>query len=139
RFHKADGLYENIFFTYDHKVLLDGVGGASVGYVMDHELEDYYYRQLENPGLDTGDYMYSPITQRPVIPIVNSIVDEQTQEVISAFVIPIDMNKLTEDLVKSTEGQAMGTMILDAQGLVIAADDADLALNLNFSQRDEMK
>ena len=31
----SQGLYENIFFTYDDKVLADGIGGASVGYVMD--------------------------------------------------------------------------------------------------------
>src|SRR5690606_38668957 len=77
RFTKANGLYENLFFTYDHKVFVDGIGGASVGYEMDHDLEDYYYRQLENPGLDTGDYMYSPITGRPTIPIINSILDEE--------------------------------------------------------------
>ena len=52
RFTTSGGLYENIFFTYDDKVLADGIGGKSVGYVMDKKLEDYYYKQLKNPGLD---------------------------------------------------------------------------------------
>jgi methyl-accepting chemotaxis protein len=139
RFQKADGLYENIFFTYEDRVWFDGIGGASVGYVMDPVLEDYYYAQLENPGLATGHYMYSPITGRPTIPIIDSILDGRSERVISAMVIAIDVNRLTENLVKSGEGQTMGTMILDAQGLVIAADQAELALQLNFSKQDGLQ
>jgi len=139
RFQQANGLYENIFFTYDHRVLLDGIGGASVGYAMDPILENYYYAQLEKPGLATGHYMYSPITGRPAIPIIDSILDGETGRVISTMVIAIDVNRLTENLVKSSEGQAMGTMILDAQGLVIAADQTDLALQLNFGEQKELK
>ena len=96
RFSAANGLYENIFFTYDHKVLADGIGGKSVGYIMDKKLEDYYYKQLENPGLDTGNYMYSPVSGRPTLPIINSIVDDSTKQVLSSFVIPVDVNRLTE-------------------------------------------
>jgi len=139
RFRKADGLYENIFFTYDDKVFADGIGGASVGVEMDREREAYYYRQLENPGLDTGSYMYSPITGRPAIPIINSILDDETNRILATHVIPIDVNKLTENLVKSSEGQLMGTLILDAHGLVIAADKTDWALNLNFSEQEGLK
>ena len=85
RFDLAEGLYENIFFTYHDQVIADGLGGTSVGYVMDHELEAYHYRQLENPGVDTGEYMYSPITGRPAIPIINSIMDQEHKQVISTF------------------------------------------------------
>jgi methyl-accepting chemotaxis protein len=136
RFRKAGGLYENIFFTFDDKVVADGVGGASVGYVMDRELEAYYYRQLENPGLDTGAYMYSPITGRPAIPVINSILDEGSNRVLTTLVIAVDVNRLTENLVQSSEGQVMGTMILDWRGMVIAADKSELALNLNFSEQE---
>ena len=139
RFSTASGLYENIFFTYDDKVLADGIGGKSVGYVMDKKLEDYYYKQLENPGLATGNYMYSPMSGRPTIPIVNSIVDDSTKQVLSTFVIPVDVNKLTEELVKGNSQQNVGTMILDPYGLVIASDKADQALKLNFSKQNGMK
>ena len=91
RFSAANGLYENIFFTYDDKVLTDGIGGQSVGYIMDKKAEDYYYKQLENPGLATGSYMYSPLSGRPTLPIINSIVDDSTKQVLTTFVIPIDV------------------------------------------------
>lgn len=139
RFAQADGLYENIFFTYQDQVLVDGIGGAAVGYVMDEELEYYYYEQLNNPGVSTGRYMYSPITGRPAIPIINSIVDQSTNQVISALVIPIDVNKLTENLVENELNDHMGTMILDPAGLVIAADKDGLALNLNFSEQADLQ
>ena len=139
KFSTASGLYENIFFTYDDKVLADGIGGKSVGYIMDKKLEDYYYKQLKNPGIATGHYMYSPMSGRPTLPIVNSIVDDSTKQVLSAFVIPVDVNKLTEELVKGSSEQNVGTMILDPYGLVIASDKADQALKLNFSKQNGMK
>lgn len=139
RFVNANGLYENIFFTYQDEVLVDGIGGNAVGYKMDPELEAYYYEQLQNPGPATGRYMYSPITGRPTIPVVNSIVDESTNQVLSVFVIPVDVNKLTEGLVQSSAEQNVGTMILDASGLVIASDKAGQALQLNFRERDDVK
>lgn len=139
KFSAASGLYENIFFTNDDKVLVDGVGGKSVGYVMDKKLEDYYYKQLENPGLATGNYMYSPVSGRPTLPIVNSIVDDSTKQVLSSFVIPVDINKLTEELVKGSSQQNVGTVILDPNGLVIASDKANQALELNFSKQKGLK
>ena len=106
---------------------------------MDKKLEDYYYKQLENPGLDTGSYMYSPVSGRPTLPIINSIVDDSTKKVITSFVIPIDVNRLTSELVKGNSQENVGTMILDPYGLVIASDKADQALTLNFSKHSEMK
>lgn len=138
RYKLANGLYENIFFTYHDKVIADGLGGTSVGYVMSHDLEDYYYRQLENPGIDTGDYMYSPITGRPTIPIINSIVDENNK-VITAFVIAVDINRLTQQLLNENGNQNVHTMILDPSGLVIAADQSELELSLNFSKEKQLK
>ena len=105
RFTTAGGLYENIFFTYNDKVLVDGIGGKSVGYEMDKKFEDYYYNQLKNPGIATGHYMYSPMNGRPTLPIVNSIVDDSTKQVLTAFVIPVDVNKLTKELVKGSSEQ----------------------------------
>lgn len=139
RFDLAEGLYENIFFTYHDQVIADGLGGTSVGYVMDHELEAYHYRQLENPGVDTGEYMYSPITGRPAIPIINSIMDQEHKQVISTFVIAVDVNRLTQQLLSGSGTDGVKTMILDPKGLVIAADESDLELNLNFAENKNLK
>lgn len=142
RFKKADGLYENIFFTYDDKVLVDGIGGQSLGLAMDKEREAYYYEQLKNPGAATGDYMYSPVTGRPTLPIINSVIDSETKKVLSTLVIPIDVNKLTENLVQDdnkNNDEKIATMILDPTGLVIASDKEGLTLELNFSEHDEVK
>lgn len=138
RYELSQGLYENIFFTYQDKVLADGIGGTSVGYVMDKSLESYYYEQLKNPGLATGNYMYSPITGRPTIPIINSIVDENKQ-VISSLVIAVDVNRLTQQLLNENREQSAHTMILDPTGLVIAADESELELTLNFNLNEEVK
>ena len=138
RYAQANGLYENIFFTYDDNILIDGLGGESVGRAMDHKLEAYYYEQLKTPGLTLGPYMYSPITGRPIIPVVNSIVDERTGKVLSVSVIAVDINKLTEQLVEGNSQENAGTMILDSSGLVLASNLGDQALNLNFSEQDEL-
>ena len=66
--------------------------------------------------------MYSPMSGRPTLPIVNSIVDDSTKKVLSTFVIPVDVNRLTQQLVKGNSEQNVGTMILDPYGLVIASD-----------------
>lgn len=137
RYELANGLYENIFFTYNDKVIADGLGGTSVGYVMDKKLEVYYYDQLKNPGVATGNYMLSPITGRPTIPIINSIVDKNNK-VITAFVIAVDVNRLTQQLLAGS-GEKSHTMILDPSGLVIAADKSDLELKLNFSKDKKVK
>ena len=83
--------------------------------------------------------MYSPISGRPTLPIVNSIIDETTKQVLSALVIPVDVNRLTEQLVNGNGEQSAHTMILDPTGLVIAADNSDLELKLDFSKNDEVK
>lgn len=141
RFKNADGLYENIFFAnpFDDKVLVDGIGGKSVGYLMDTTLEAYYYEQLKKPGVATGKYMYSPVTGRPTLPITSSIVDESTKEVLSVFVIPLDVSNLTASLVKGSSEQNVNTLILDSSGLVIASNQADQELKLDFSKQDGMK
>lgn len=135
RVNSSNGLYENLFFSYEDKVFIDGIGGNSVGHVFDKELESYYFEQLENPGVSASDYMYSPITGRPVITISNSIMDQQTGEILSVLVIAVDINKLTEVLVATDSVEERNTMILDPSGLVIASSQADLALNLNFSEQ----
>lgn len=135
----SNGLYENIFFSYDNKVLVDGVGGESVGHVFDKKSEAYYYEQLKNPGISTSDYMYSPTTKRPIIAVANSILDDATKKVLSVLVIAVDINKLTRELVKGSSGQNVNTMITDPQGLVIASSKAGQALHINFSTQDGIK
>ena len=57
--------------------------------------------------------MYSPITGRPTIPIVNSIINDSTKQVLSTLVIPVDVNRLTQQLVNGNGEQNVNTMILD--------------------------
>ncbi|WP_424766967.1 methyl-accepting chemotaxis protein [Paenibacillus sp. sgz302251] len=134
RLTNANGLYENIFFTYDDKVFMDGIKGNSVGYKLDPQLEAYYFEQLKNPGVSISDYMYSPITGRPVIAIANSIVDETTNKVLSVLVLAVDLSKLTEQLAISNTEEQINTMILDPSGLVLASNNPEHTLKLNFSK-----
>ncbi len=135
RLANANGLYENIFLSYNDAVFADGVGGGSVGHVFHPELEAYYYEQVENPGVATSDYLYSPITGRPVIAVSNSIVDPSTNEVLSVLGIAVDISRLTESLVEAGSEQSVSTMILDRSGLVIASDKPEQTLTLNFSEQ----
>ncbi|MFA9559957.1 methyl-accepting chemotaxis protein [Evansella sp. AB-rgal1] len=133
----ADGLYENVFYSFDGSAFVDGVGGASVGHVFDRENEAYYYEQLENPGVAASDYMYSPITGRPVIAVSDSILNN-AGEVISVYVIALDVNKLTEQLVTGNDDDSIHTMIIDPSGLTIASKEEEFTLNLNFSEEENL-
>ncbi|WP_197046727.1 methyl-accepting chemotaxis protein [Oceanobacillus salinisoli] len=139
RLANSDGLYENIFYSYDDKVFIDAIGGGSVGHVFDTESEAYYYEQLDNPGVSASGYLYSPATGRPVVAVSNSIMDEQTEEIMSVLVISVDINKLTEDLAQGSSEQNVNTMILDGSGLVIASDQAEYVLDLNFSEENGLQ
>jgi methyl-accepting chemotaxis protein len=136
RLRNVNGLYENIFFTYKDKILVDGIGGKSVGYAMDPKLEAYYYKQLQNPGVAISEYMYSPISGRPVIAVSNSLIDPSSKKVLSALVLAVDLSKLTEELAKNTTEQNANTLILDSSGLVIASNKQEQTLKLNFSKGD---
>lgn len=129
----ANGLYENLFLTHNDHVLVDGIEGNSVGMKMDSENEAYYYDQLQTPGVTTGPYMTSPVTGRPVIAVVNSVLDGNGN-VLSVLVTALDVSTLTESLAAGSPNQKEQTMILDNSGLVIAASNQDLKLNLNFSE-----
>jgi methyl-accepting chemotaxis protein len=133
RMKDAGGLYENLFFTYQDKVLVDGIGGVSVGHMLDPKTEAYYFEQLQNPGPAPSGYLYSPVTGRPVIAVSNSIVDEATKKVLSVFVLAVDVSKLTEELAKTTSDLSANTMILDPTGLVIASNKPEKTLQFNFS------
>ncbi|KIL49329.1 methyl-accepting chemotaxis protein [Jeotgalibacillus soli] len=137
RLANSNGLYENIFLSYDDRIFIDGVGGGSVDHVFDKELEAYYYEQVQNPGVAASPYMYSPITGRPVIAVSNSIVDQSTNEVLSVLGIAVDISRLTEGLVEGTADQNVHTMILDPSGLVIASDLTEHTLTLNFNEHAE--
>ncbi|WAH36321.1 cache domain-containing protein [Alicyclobacillus dauci] len=131
----ANGLYENMFFSYHGKVFADGIGGKSVGHVFDKKSEAYYYEELQHPGVHTSNYMYSPVSGRPVIAVANSIMDNSGKKVLSVSVIAVDISKLTQSVVQGTSGQNVGTMILDPSGLVVASDKSGQTLKLNFSKQ----
>jgi methyl-accepting chemotaxis protein len=130
----SNGLYENIFLSYEDKVFIDGIGGASVGYALDPKIEAYYFEQVKNPGVSASKYMYSPITKRPVIAVSNSIVDN-FNNALSVLVIAVDISKLTEKLAAEIPGQRTNTMILDPSGLVVASNKEEQILSFNFSEQ----
>ncbi|WP_175444279.1 methyl-accepting chemotaxis protein [Alkalicoccus daliensis] len=134
-FNEADGLYENIFLTYDDQIIIDGIGGAAEGHEFDPEMEQWYFETLERREMLLSDYMISPVSGRPAIVISAPILDDATGEVLGVFASPIDMFTLTNSLVAGDEsGESVNTMVIDRDGLVISSTFEELALELNLSQ-----
>lgn len=131
---ESSGLYENIFFTYNGKVIADGLGGASVGHVFDPKSEPYYEEQLKKPGMFIGNLIQSPISHRPVILVVNSVLDPDTNKPLSVFGLPLDLTNLTAKLVRNNSDSNLKTLVLDKSGLVISSETPDQILKLDFSK-----
>lgn len=137
-FNEADGLYENIFFTYEDQIIIDGIGGAAEGHAFDEEMEAWYFDTLESGEMLLSDYMISPVSGRPAIVISAPILDNDSGEVLGVFASPIDMFTLTNSLVAADEsGGSVNTMVIDRDGLVISSTFEELALELNFNESED--
>ncbi|WP_166239716.1 methyl-accepting chemotaxis protein [Paenibacillus turpanensis] len=130
----ANGLYENIFFTHEDKVLVDGIGGQSVGHAFDDVTEAWYKSALSNPGTFNGGLMTSPITGRPVIVVGDTVMNPATHTPLSVFALPIDLIKLTEPVIKGNTEDQITTMILNESGLVVVSANQDQVLKFDFSK-----
>lgn len=128
----AGGLYENIFLTYDDKVIIDGVGGKSEGYVFEKENPAYSLTMKNNPYI--GQPQVSPITGKPVVMIGSPVIDNHTGEVLAAFVITVDLINATNTIVKNSSRDHMKNLLIDSKGLVLASEDASQILKLDLSK-----
>ncbi len=136
-FQNANGLYENVFFTFDGKVIIDGVGGVSEGHVFNEENEQWYFETMQTKEKLLSDYMLSPVSGRPAIVISTPILHRTTGDVLGVFATSIDIFTLTSILVEADEIESnVNTLIIDHDGLVVSSTFEELALQLNFKEAD---
>lgn len=75
----------------------------------------------------------SPMTGRPVATISYPVLDPTGAMYLGTFSSPIELNKLTENMINEKSGINIKTLILDSTGLVIASENKEQILNLNFN------
>lgn len=130
----SGGLYENIFLCYDYEVIADGLGGTSIGYVID---EDRRQRgdDPNNNYLVTNDARISPTTGRPVLPMYIWIMDDYGDEV-GVLGLAIELNVLNKNIVQGNSQEDLKTFIIDSSGLVLSSEDSSLILELDLSKEE---
>ncbi|TCL72454.1 methyl-accepting chemotaxis protein [Hydrogenispora ethanolica] len=115
-FERGNGIYENLLFYYKQVAIVDSIHGKAVGKV--NKQQD----QL------LGFIRISPATGRPVM--VNYIpVNDNT-----IFVMSIELNNLTRKIIDSGQDKMIKSIILDADGLVIASQNQKQIMKYNFGK-----
>ncbi|OWA35661.1 methyl-accepting chemotaxis protein [Saccharibacillus sp. O16] len=138
RLDQSNGLYENIFFTYQDKVYVDGLNGVSEG--TDMLSTSPWYKPVRDSGNPiVGDLQLSPVTGLPAIAIAAPVKDPSSGKVLSVFALPINVNVLLKSVTQKTNGQTILTVVTDEKGQVIASQDANQVLKTNFSELDNEK
>ncbi len=126
----SNGLDENIFYCYGGKIYIDGIGGASEGY----EIKESWYKEVLDNKIVVGNPLISPSSGRPVVMVGAPVIDLEDGKVLAVFSTPIDLGKLTELVVGEDSQSAMKTFVVDASGLVLAAQDKEKVLKFDFSK-----
>jgi len=129
----AGGLYENIFFTHDDKVYVDGLSGVSVGADM-FSTSPWYKPVLDSGNPVIGDLQTSPVSGRPAIAIAAPVKDPASGKILSVFALPIDINALLSGVTEKEDDQVISTVVTDEKGMVIASMDADQVLKTDFTR-----
>ncbi|MCQ4087515.1 methyl-accepting chemotaxis protein [Saccharibacillus sp. JS10] len=128
----SEGLYENIFFTYQDKVYLDGIGGASVGTDM-ISTSPWYKPVIDSGNPVIGDLQTSPVSGRPAIALA-SPVKNASGKVLSVFALPLDLNTLLSGVTSQDGEHIISTVVTDHNGVVIASQNADQVLKTDFTK-----
>lgn len=131
-FDEADGLYENFFITCGTMGIADGLGGATLH---DVEGEPWYDACVADGGF-LGNNI-SPVTGRPVYVISYAIKDPDTGEVVGGLNNSIDLGAMTGTITGSIGDENMTVLIVDLDGYVIASQNEEQILKVNFNEENE--
>ncbi|WP_411348335.1 methyl-accepting chemotaxis protein [Paenibacillus sp. WLX2291] len=134
----SGGLYENIFFMHNGALYVDGIGGSSVGYTPTAEKDPWYPKVQQNPGPFISDIMTSPVSGSSVIVIGNVVAaaNGTTNNQPTVFASPLNVNVLLQDVVRKGDGDTLNTIVLNANGDVVASPDESQVMKLNLSKVD---
>ncbi len=128
----ADGLYENFFVTCGTMGAADGLGGSTL-----HDVtgEPWYDACVAN-GSFLGNNI-SPVTGRPVYVISYGIKAPDNGEIVGGLNNSIDLGSMTETITGSGASAEETVLIVDTDGNVIASQNEDQILNVNFNTENE--
>ncbi|MBU3099688.1 MULTISPECIES: methyl-accepting chemotaxis protein [Clostridium] len=138
KFKNSNGLYENMILQVissdlNKVTVADGIGGKSIG--DKRPATQNSLKALEKEGkAKIGSIMASPITGRPVITINAPILDTDTKLLTASFLNSIDLNILTQNIVKSNSNESIKTFLIDPTGLVVSSENSSQILKLNLSK-----
>lgn len=122
------GIYENFFITAGTQGIADGLGGTTL-----HDVSgEPWYDACVAEGEFLGNNI-SPVTGRPVYVISYAIKDPDTGEVVGGLNNSIDLGTMTDSITGSIEDENEKVLILDTEGNVIASENSDQILKVNFN------
>lgn len=131
-FTNANGLYENFFITCGTTGIADGLNGDTL-----HDVTgEPWYDACVADGQFLGNNI-SPVTGRPVFVISYAIKDPDSGEVVGGFNNSIDLAAMTETIIGSLKSDDTTALIIDNAGNIIASDNADQILQVNFNEENE--
>ncbi|MBV7275652.1 methyl-accepting chemotaxis protein [Clostridium sp. PL3] len=133
-FNNSSGIYENIFFGYDRKTLIDGIGGMSVGHEYNDNQEPWYKIVMSNPKAYIGNTQLSPVSGRPNTILAYPVIDPDSKQILATFACAIELEKVTKTLVKSNSIENSKTLLINSFGQVLGAEDPSQILKLDFSR-----
>ncbi|QDH23760.1 methyl-accepting chemotaxis protein [Saccharibacillus brassicae] len=133
KLNNSNGLYENIFFTYQDKLYLDGLSGKSQG--TDMLSTSPWYKPARDSGSPlVGDLQTSPVSGLPAIVIASPVKDPASGDLLSVFALPININVLLGKITEKADSEVISTVVTDEKGIVIASNDAEQVLKTDFTQ-----
>ncbi|WP_219640790.1 methyl-accepting chemotaxis protein [Cohnella sp. CFH 77786] len=142
----ASGMYENVFLSYDVKLLnstgigdewsqlADGIGGKSEGITFKVEKGDPYWNIMVKKKY-IGQPVISPVSGRPVLLVGSTVDDPLSGKPLSTFWTPIDLLNMTDKLMNNTSQVNLKNMLIDSTGLVLASTDQSQILKLDLSKQ----
>ena len=126
-------IFQVISSDLNKVTVADGMGGKSIG--DKRPVTQDVLKALEQQGkASIGRIMVSPVTGRPVITITAPILDTDTKQLTSIFLNSIDLNTLTQNIVKSNSDDTIKTFLIDSTGLIVSSENSSQILKLNLSK-----
>lgn len=127
----SNGLYENLFFT-DSKgiVVADATGGSAKG--VDIGTREYFTQASTTGEIAVSDVVISKSSGNPSMVVTVPLFNDS--KFIGVCGIPIDFNKLTELMIKRTDGVNFNYIIFNSQGDVISHENRELVFKSNLTK-----
>ena len=133
----SNGLYENMFFqkpisSEASLVVADAIGGKSVG--MELPASDFTKKLGTELNAAIGNSKISPTTGKPVILAASPVVDTDTKQLLAIYQQSLDLNTLTQNIIKGKSKTNIKTFIIDSSGTIVSSENSSQILKFSFSK-----